>query len=822
MSQTHFVDILLPLPVEGTFTYRVPRELEKSIEYGKRVVVQFGRKKIYSGLILNIHQTAPTKYEAKYILSVLDETPIIIKQQEQLWRWISSYYLCSLGEVMLAAIPGALNLSSETKLAFDPDYEKQGEDLLDSEFLIFEAIQSSGTLTLNEVASIVDEKTIHPIVSGLQQKGVITLHEELQHRYKPKEVAYVKLASHLENQEKLKVVFEDLSRAPKQLKALTTYIQLSNFFNVGNQSVKKQKVEDKGDISSSVINQLIKKEILIEEKLSESRIDKTSNNHLVQHELSADQNLALENISESFTKQNVCLLHGITSSGKTEIYIDLISKTLQEGKQVLFLVPEIALTTQLIQRLKVAFGDLVGVFHSKYNTNQRVEVWLDLLKVEPRFKIVIGARSAVFMPFTNLGLVIVDEEHENTYKQFEPNPKYNARDTAIVLANIFEAKVLLGTATPSLESYYNAKTNKYGYVTLNKRHKNITPPEIWVADLKNDRKKKKMKGIFSELLIEEMEKAFKDNQQVILFKNRRGYSPFLQCQSCGHSPECIRCDITLTYHKKIDLLKCHYCGYSTQLPTNCPKCNSIHIKTVGFGTEKIEEELQIYFPNIKIGRMDLETTRTRNAYERIINEFDEGEIDVLVGTQMVSKGLDFKNVALVGILDADSMISFPDFRAHERAFQLMTQVAGRAGRYHKRGKVVIQTMNPYHFVIQKVIENNYEDLALQLMRERKRFNYPPYYRTIKITVKHKEKNKVDDLAEKLANRLKAIFKDDLVGPEYPHIAWVRAKYNKNILLKIGPDKNLKSIKNQIIDLKNRLIAENKFNIYGVLIDVDSQ
>jgi len=822
MSETYFADILLPLPVEGCFTYRVPREFENNLEYGKRAVVQFGRKKIYSGLILNIHNLAPEKYEAKYLLSILDESPIITKEQEKLWRWISQYYLCSLGEVMLAAIPGALNLSSETKIAFDPEYKNQGEDLLDNEYLVYEAIQSSGSLTLNDVAAIIDEKTIHPLISGLQQKGVVTLHEELTHRYKPKEVSYVKLSDLYSKEDKLKVVFDELSRAPKQLQALTSYIQLSNFFNEGNQPIKKAKVAEKGGVTSSVINHLVKKEIFTEEKLTESRIADNSSKHLLQHELSKDQMEARDEILESFSTQSVCLLHGITSSGKTEVYIDLINRTLEQNKQVLFLVPEIALTTQLIQRLKIAFGDLVGVFHSKYNTNQRVEVWLDLLKPNGRFKIVIGARSAVFMPFRNLGLVIVDEEHENTYKQYEPNPKYNARDTAIVLSSFYNAKVLLGTATPSLESYFNAKTEKYGYVTLLKRHKNITPPEIWVSDLKNERKKKKMKGIFSELLIEEMEKAFKEKQQVILFKNRRGYSPYLQCQSCGHTPECIRCDITLTYHKKIDLLKCHYCGYSTQLPQNCPKCNSIHIQTVGFGTEKIEEELQIYFPKIRIGRMDLETTRTRNAYETIINEFDEGEIDVLVGTQMVSKGLDFKNVALVGILDADSMISFPDFRAHERAFQLMTQVAGRAGRYYKRGKVIIQTSNPYHFVIQKVIEYNYEDLAIQLLKERKRFNYPPFYRTIKITVRHKEKEKVDNLADKLAKALKPIFKEDLVGPEYPHAAWVRAKYNKNILLKISPKRNLKSTKQQIIDLKNRLIAENKFNIYGVIIDVDSQ
>lgn len=820
MEVTNFVEVLLPLPVDGYFTYRVPRELNEQIMFGKRVAVQFGKKKIYSGLIVKIHQTAPTEYQAKYILGVLDEAPIVLENQLSLWHWMSKYYLATKGEIMNAALPGALNVSSATKVSFSPDYKGDGSELSDKEFLVFEAIQVKQILTLFEIANIADVKTVYPILRSLQDKGVVILYEELKQQYKPKLISYLKLHQSFSNHQALQDLFNRIEKSEKRTKALTTYIQLSNYFQIGIQPVKKDELKSRADVSSSVLKGMIESSIFVEETLESSRISVYESEKYREFELNDLQKNALSKIENCFETQTVCLLHGITSSGKTEIYIELIKKQLSNQKQVLYLLPEIALTTQLIQRLKDVFGDIVGVFHSKFNLQHRVEVWLDLLKPDGRFKIIVGARSAVFMPFNNLGLVIVDEEHESTFKQFEPSPRYNARDTAIVLATQQNAKVLLGSATPSLESYQNALSNKYGYVHLNKRYKNITPPEIWVADLKDETKKKKMKGIFSSLLLNEIENTLKESKQVILFKNRRGYSPYLQCTACGHTPDCVKCDITLTYHKKSDLLKCHYCGYSVQLPHKCPKCDSIHLKTVGFGTEKIEEELQIYFPDARIGRMDLETTRTRNAYEKIIADFDQGHLNVLIGTQMVSKGLHFKDVALVGILDADNMIAFPDFRAHERAFQLMTQVAGRAGRFNQRGKVIIQTFNPYHFVIQKVIENNFEQLSKVILRERQRFFYPPFSRLIKITVRHKDKQKVDFFADVLEKSLRPVFKDQLIGPEYPNIAWVRTKFNKNLLLKLKNDAGLGKTKIQINHLINKLIAQHKFDVFGVLVDVD--
>lgn len=820
MEITFFADILLPLPLPGTFTYRVPRDQVKQVEYGKRVVVQFGKQKLYSGIILNVHQEAPKNYEAKYILNVLDAQPIIGKAQEVFWQWLSNYYLCTLGEVMQAAIPSGLLISSETKVSLHPNYNGQGAELSDKEFLIYEALQSSDVLGLNEISAISDHKSVYALINSMQEKGVIIKQEELKKRYTPKKVSLVKLSKAYEEEEKLKSCFDDLSKAPSQLKMLTGFLQLSNFFNDGNQFVKKIKLQKKVGESGSVTKQLIKKGILIEEVFEESRIDEYKKQQKAIHQLADFQNEALKEIKAVFSQKEVCLLHGITSSGKTEIYLHLIKEQIELGNQVLFLIPEIALTTQLIARVKTFFGDAVGVFHSKFNQNEKIEVWLDLLNEQQRFKVIIGARSALFMPFKKLGLIIIDEEHESTFKQYDPSPRYHARDAAIVLAQQTNAKVLLGTATPSLESLYNAEIGKYGYVKILQRFNKMQLPEIWIADLSKERKKRTMKGFFSSLLIEEMEKVLGKKKQIILFKNRRGYSPYIQCQACGFTFDCVKCDITLTYHKHINLIKCHYCGFAKEVPQNCPKCNSIQLRTVGFGTEKIEEELSIFFPDINIRRMDLDTTKTRASYERIISEFEDGEVDVLIGTQMVSKGLDFNNVGLVGVLDADGMISFPDFRAHERAFQLMTQVAGRAGRFGERGKVVIQSSNPYHFVIQKVMEGNFEDFSKLHLRERKRFFYPPYSRLIKISIKHKDKTQVEQFANILASALRVVFKDNLVGPEFPLVSRIRLKYIQNILIKCPTSKELHNYKKRIVEIKERTINEQKFPLNGVVIDVD--
>lgn len=822
MEKTFFVEILLPLPLPNTFTYRVPRHLADQVREGKRVIVQFGRKKLYSGLIVEVHHQAPRQYEAKYLLSILDDESIVFPVQLRFWKWMANYYLCTEGEVLAAALPNGLKLSSESSFVKHPDYEGSGEELSDKEFLVLEAFQTNQTLTLTDIQAIIDQKTVYSITKSLIEKQVILEEQELKRRFKPKKETYYKLGSAVNTEEKLRAAFDELDKAPKQFELLALYMQLSAYFKADEpKPIKKRTLKQRVNTSDSTFKQLEEKNIFQRLELEESRLELDVRTTEQPKELTAPQQVAYEEIKMLFQEMPVCLLQGVTSSGKTELYVKLIEEQLKQGKQVLYLLPEIALTTQLIKRLKRYFGDQVGIFHSKFNENERVEVWLELLKKEAsRFQIIIGARSAIFLPFYNLGLIIVDEEHETTFKQFDPAPRFHARDSAVVLGQLTQAPVLLGTATPSFESYINAKEGKYGWVKLKKRYKNVALPEIQTADLKKERKERLMKGVFSSFLVKEMEETIKENQQVILFKNRRGFSPFMQCITCGHVPHCTRCDISLTYHKYTNTLNCHYCGYKLDVPKTCSSCGSKQLRTMGFGTERMEEELQILFPTLKIARLDLDTTRSKHAYKRIIEDFENEEIQVLIGTQMISKGLDFRNVSLVGIVDADSMISFPDFRAHEKAYHLMSQVAGRAGRTLKRGKVIVQTSSPYHFVIQKTMEQDFIGFADQLLLERKRFLYPPYYRIVKLTCKHVDKEKVEAFAEVLAKQLKAIFKDRVIGPEYPPVARIRNQFLKNILIKLNKSSALKEQKRKIVDLKETLIAENKFPPYGVIVDVD--
>lgn len=822
--QVEFVDIILPLTLPKAYTYRVPKELTGKLKIGQRVVVQFGRgKKKYSGIIANIHDQPPQTYQAKYIEAVLDDRPIVNQKQLKLWEWTAEYYLANIGEVMAAALPSALKLASETKVLINPEFTFNGDDLTDNEFLICEALEVRNSLTLQEISEITNLKNVHHLVKSLIDKKAILVEEELKRKFKPKTAVFVRLTKAASNDDNLKLVFDELNRAPKQMEALLKFIDLSKKFEKQKKEVRKTDLQNKAGVSSSVINALVDKGVfeLYEKVIGRLYLNDEEDN--IQKDLSSPQSVTYKSIKEQWKEKDVVLLNGVTSSGKTEIYIHLINDALKQNKQVLYLLPEIALTTQIINRLKNIFGNKVGVYHSKFNENERVEIWNKVLDDADDYRIILGARSAIFLPFNNLGLVIVDEEHENTFKQFDPAPRYNARDLAVVLSQIHNNKVLLGSATPSIESYYNAQTSKYGYVELTERYGNVQLPEIICVDVKEATRKKKMKSHFSPQLYEEMKNALENKKQIILFQNRRGYAPFIICESCGHTPYCQNCDVALTYHKNDQKLKCHYCGYSISLQSTCSACGSNRLTQKGFGTEKIEEELSIFFPSAKVKRMDLDTTRSKNAYQELISAFEEGAIDILVGTQMVTKGLDFDNVSLVGILNADNMLNYPDFRAFERSFQLMLQVSGRAGRKNARGKVMIQTYNPDHPIIKKVIQHDYKLMAEEELIERKKFKYPPFYRLIKITLKHKDFKLLNQASVVYANQLKSVFGNQRVlGPEYPVVTRIRNYFLKCVVLKIEKNADIKKFKKELININNSFLNNKHFNQVYLTLDVDPQ
>lgn len=824
-KETKFIDVILPLSLPNFFTYRLPFELNDDIQIGQRAVVPFGRSgKLYSALVKRIHNSPPTEYQAKYVETLLDDQPIVNKKQLKHWDWIADYYIANPGDVFNAALPGALKLASETKVVLNKGFDGDAiADLSDKEYLIYEALEVREILNLQEISEILAVKNIHKFVKSLIEKKVIIVEEELKRKYKPKLVPFVKLTAFADQEENLKQVFDDLQRANKQLEMLMSFIHLSKRYDVPV-PVKKTDLQKAANSSSAVVNQLVKKGIFELYEVAIDRIAGYGDEVVGEKELNKNQVIAYNEIKTQFEEKSVVLLHGVTGSGKTEIYIKLIKETLEKGEQVLYLLPEIALTTQLIVRLQKVFGDAIGVYHSKFNENERVEVWNKVLDFEhtnsTKFQIVMGARSSMFLPFSNLGLIIVDEEHENSFKQYQPSPRYNARDASIVLANIHQAKVLMGSATPAVESYWNATQQKYGLVELNKRHGGVQMPEVLCADIKEATRKKKMKSHFSPLLMERMEEAFKNKEQVILFQNRRGYAPFMVCEECGHVPECNNCDVSLTYHKFTNLLKCHYCGTGKKMPNTCGACGSARISLKGFGTEQIEEELSIYFPDIKIARMDADTTRTKNAYHRIITNFEERNTDVLVGTQMVTKGLDFDNVSLVGILNADSMLNFPDFRAFERSYQLMSQVSGRAGRKKKRGTVLIQTYDPYHTIIRQVIDHDYLAMYQDEIAQRKKFKYPPFQRLIYFSMKHRDKNVLNAGAKEFTDALKAKFGERVLGPEFPVISRIKNLYHKNTMLKIERELSVKKTRELVMEIKNEFEAFSAYKSVRIAIDVD--
>ncbi|MDY6800505.1 MAG: primosomal protein N' [Bacteroidota bacterium] len=817
-----FVDVILPLPLKQLFTYSIPKPLEKSVTTGKRVIVQFGRRKIYAAIILAIHCKKPADYETKDILSVLDDNPIVNESQLKLWQWIADYYMCSLGEVFKAALPSGLKLESETKVIYNAKNIKN-EIFTSTESLVLDFLERTNIAKVNDIAQALNKKDALPIIKSLIDKKAVILEEKLKESYKPRTETYIELHESITTEKQLNEAFDSLKKAHRQLDVLISFINLSGKFSKkATAEVSRQSLIKKTGANHQNIQSLIKKNILTEYKKTVSRLDYSSTNVKEGKQLSIAQEQAYQSIQKHFDEKQVVLLHGVTSSGKTEIYIQLMQEQIDQGKQVLYLLPEIALTAQIINRLKSVFGNRVGIYHSKFNDGERVEVYQNVLKNTKKnhYDIILGVRSSLFLPFSNLGLIIIDEEHENTYKQYDPAPRYNARDTAIVLAQIHQAKVLLGTATPSIESYFNAKTDKYGLVELNSRFQEIKLPEIILSDTLKARKKKQMKSHFSPVLLDSIKKSLEKNEQIILFQNRRGFAPFLECETCGWIPYCTHCDVSMTYHKQHNELVCHYCGYTIKNPKVCKACGNASLSTRGFGTEKIEDEIKIFFPDAKVKRMDLDSTRSKYAYENIIAGFEQGEINILIGTQMVSKGLDFDNVALVGILNADNMLNYPDFRAFERSYQLMAQVSGRAGRKNKQGKVIIQTSHPEHQILQFVLDNKYQEMYKSQLLERKNFNYPPFCRLIYISIKHKKANVVDQSANHLANNLKKIFGKRVLGPESPVISKIQNMYIKKILIKIERQRSFQKAKKLLNEQIIQLVTMDNHKTIQISIDVD--
>ena len=812
----YFIDVILPLALKKTFTYEVSEAEFNYIQIGMRVAVPFGKNKIYTSLVLNMHNNPPLHYVAKQIETILDIAPIINLYQIEHWKWVSEYYMCSFGEVFKGALPSGLLLESETIISKKNDLSFPISDLKDDEYLIYEALQLQSSISVGEIIKLLNKKNVFPVINGMLSKGALVIQEEIKEIYKPKKIKYVKIQDEFLQKERLEELLLLVSKAKKQYNLILNYFQLK--------AIQKGDIEVKyllefSNSSTSVLKSLIDKGIFEEFYLNQDRIifgkDDAAN-----FNLSISQERALIEIKEANKKFDITLLHGVTSSGKTEIYIKLIEEYLVRKEQVLFLLPEIALTTQLVQRLTAYFGNQISVFHSKYNVNERIEVWNNVLENSEKAKIVIGVRSALFLPFSNLGLVIIDEEHEQTFKQQDPAPRYHARDTAIVLAKLHQAKVLLGSATPSLESYYNVKINKYGLVELHERYGNVTLPEIKIIDLKDKYFRKRMQGHFSDELLELITEKLSLGEQVILFQNRRGYSPFVECLTCGHVPHCPNCDVSLTYYKFKNQLRCHYCSYSIANPSHCHHCQSVDITTKGFGTEQIEMELKLLFPTKSIGRMDQDTTRGKYGFEKIIDAFKNKEIDILIGTQMLAKGLHFDNVTLVGILNADNMLNQPNFRAYERAFQMMTQVAGRAGRKEKKGIVLIQTYNPYHNTIQQVVSNDYKAMFKEQIYERQNFKYPPFYRLIKLTLKHRDYEKLKESSLWLYNVLVQQLQIPILGPEEPVISKIRNEYIRSIIIKIPTTIHLGKTKRTIEKIIQSFDAISQYRSVKITVNVD--
>lgn len=827
----HYADVILPLPVTGYFTYCIPEEFKDKIVPGARVIVQFGVKKFYSALVREIHDRKPEGYETKLIESIIDLLPIVPPSCFPFWEWLAVYYHATIGEVLKAALPTGLKLESEARITYNNDYIEQPEArLTPRELLLLDVIHDKQVLSISELNGSFLKKGAIVVVKELLEKGAVSMEEEVKESYRIKVESAVQLSPRLKTEKSVHLALDLLKRSPQQFKLFSYFLELYNC-DTGDAPamITRKALLLSCGVSASVLSTLVKKDILclVDQKVDRLAGYQGETNQISQ--LSPAQTVAYEEIKESFQKNVVTLLHGVTSSGKTEIYIRLIKEVLDQGKQVLYLLPEIGLSTQIISRLTKIFGDQAGIYHSKFNDAERVEIWNTILNFNnkpkgaecpPRYQLIVGTRSALFLPFSNLGLIVVDEEHENSYKQVNPAPRYHARDAAIILGHLLKIPILLGTATPSVETYYNATSGKYGLVSLNERHMNMEMPQILLADFKDAYRRKQMNAHLTPLLFDEITGALERKEQVILFQNRRGFSPFIECKLCGWVPKCGACDVSLTYHKHNNSLVCHYCGYSIAYPLACPVCGNKVLTSKGFGTEKVEEDLQKVFPEARIGRMDLDTTRSKNGFEKMIHALENREIDILVGTQMVAKGLDFENISIVGILNADNLLNQPDFRAYERGFQMMAQVGGRAGRKNKRGKVIIQTANPKHPIIQNVIDNDYIAMYKGQIAERKYFKYPPFFRMVGITLKHRDKVELDRIADEMAHHLRERFGPRVLGPEYPVISRIKTFYIKQLWLKIEREISSVQVKRQMQEMIDQVKGQDGNKSVQVAIDVD--
>jgi primosomal protein N' (replication factor Y) len=813
-----FVNVIVPLHLPQTYTYRVMSGQEALIARGKRVAVQFGSKKIYAAIVDQIHHTPPEGYAAKYILDVLDDEPTLDDKALAFWHWMANYYMCTLGDVMQAAMPSALKPQSKTYVLLTPDARDilEQTELSDKEHLIVDALLINENMFVDDVTELVQLKNTLPLLKSLYTKGIIYMQEDLKEGYKPKTVTCIALHPHLEEDEaKLKQVFEELEKKEPQLNLLLALLHLKT----ETANVDKKILLRKSAGSESTLNTLVKKGIFIKYDIAIDRLNYDSNSAPETFTLNDIQQEAYHKIKDIFDNKDVVLLHGVTSSGKTHVYVKLIEEQLALGKQVLLLAPEIALTSQMISRVTRYFGEAAISYHSRYNQQERVEIWNKVKSNE--VKIIIGARSSIFLPFHQLGLIIVDEEHDQSYKQSDPAPRYQARDASVILANIHHCKVLMGSATPAFETYYNAQQGKYGLVRIEQRHGNIAMPLIETANIAEDKRTKQLTGSFSALLMQHMKKALHNKEQVILFQNRRGYAPIYECSDCHHVVKCRSCDISLTYHKYNDTLKCHYCGYTVPRMSNCEACGSHRIDLKGLGTEKIEDELTIHFPDARVLRLDLETTRSKHGFTEIIQQFQTHDADIMVGTQMLSKGLDFPLVSLVGVINADQLLHFPDFRAHERAYQLLTQVSGRAGRSKKQGHVIIQTNMPQHHVLNAVMQQQYNEMYAAEIEERNQHRYPPFSRIIVIRVKDKDLKTASHCGQFLYEQLHKRLANQIVGPQSPYVSKIKNYYIKEILIKLDKSNGkLHTAKNYINTCINNTLTHKNFRYCIIQPDVD--
>lgn len=816
------VQVILPLPLRDTFTYNVPDSVSDTVGIGTRVLVQFGRKKYYTAVVAGLDQTPPSAYEVKEVMAVLDPEPALRYPQLKFWSWISDYYLCTVGEVMKAAIPAGLKLESESIVTLNPDFDSEdGIRLTERQSEIVAALQHTGKDSLAGIEKTLGLKNVAPHVNALLAAGIVRMEEKIVERYRPKCVTMVRLLCDRDDSERVESIFDMTSRSPKQQAVLLAYMDLSGFSKRGGSAtaVERDHLLRTASVTPAVLKALVDKGILEVYKEKVNRFASSADSAPRSVILSDAQAKAVKEIKESFRNHAITLLHGVTGSGKTEIYCDLINEVLAQGNQVLFLVPEISLTTQLTDRLRKVFGEKLLVYHSKFSDSERVDIWNRLLHSNEPL-VVLGVRSSVFLPFARLGLIVVDEEHEASYKQYDPAPRYNARDAATVLASMHGAKTLFGSATPSVETYWKAQNDKYGLVTLSERFEGALQPEVEIVDMRLMRKQKSVKGIISTPLRKVTRDALDGGWQAIMFQNRRGFAPVVVCRTCGWSPKCGNCDISMVYHKGSQLLRCHYCGYTQTLPALCPACGENTLEKYGYGTERIAEEIQEEFPDKKISRMDLDTTRNKQSYQDLIEDFAEHHTDILVGTQMISKGLDFAKVKVVGVLNADTLLNFPDFRSNERAFNMLEQVAGRAGRRQEMGKVIIQTSKPEERVLEHVKNHDYLSYYNEELVDRQKYNYPPFTKIINIYVRNKDAAVCDSAAVMLTLELRKVFGGRVLGPERPFVGRVNTWYIQQIMLKVETAASMKKVKALLHQVYERIAPAVQIKSSQIHYDVD--